>query len=103
METPSPHTLRSDPQVPSALAYSSAALAAWIFRKPILALAGFIIHLALALVKPALLVLGAVQLSHWLQASRKDSTHNDASQHPGDDEALLVPARSLSPTSGLEV
>lgn len=93
--------------IPPALGYSGAAFALWIFRRPILALAGAAIHLTFALVKPVLLVLGALKLADLLQASR-DSTPKSSSDGSGDGEALLVPDRPFSPTSqapsaGLEI
>lgn len=100
MENPSQPTSANARPMPPALGYSGAALALWVFRRPILALVSIAIQLTFALVKPALLILGALKVADFLQASRESTREARSGQlTPASDEALLIPSRPVEPTS----
>jgi hypothetical protein len=90
------------PEIPPAIGYSLGGLLLWQLRRPILTLAVGLVRLALALVKPALLVLG---LSKALQLAA--ATQKAPAPYAGDDESLLIPTRSIAPPpstmAGLDV
>lgn len=101
MENPPLPSTASARPIPPALGYSGAALALWIFRRPILALTGAATQLTLAMLKPALLILGALKVADLLQTSRNPKLAKPpfGTASPKNEEAQLVPTHPLTPTS----
>jgi len=67
MESPQP--LSAAPPSRPVIECSATALLLWLFRRPILMLIGLLLRLAVALIKPTLLILGLVKLSQVLRAA----------------------------------
>lgn len=102
MENPTTTSANAHP-IPPALGYSGAALALWIFRRPVLALAGALIHLAFALLKPALLILGALKIADLFQARGKTKAEGFAEGSIADSPADTLSPASPASSPGLEV
>lgn len=81
-----PHALSAPfgarPEIPPAIGYSLGGLLLWQLRRPIFAIALGLVRLALALVKPALLLLGISKALQLAGATRK-STSRTASAYSG--------------------
>jgi len=70
---------------------------AWTLRRPLLAIAALLLRAVVALIMPALLVLGAAKA--W-QLALAGAEKRRAPIYPGDSESLSTPAAELIPKAG---
>lgn len=81
MESPIP-TASEAPAPRAVAAYSAGAVLLWLCRRPLLLLTALLLRVALALLKPSLLVLGLVKLFETLRAAAETSLPPSAASRP---------------------